>query len=56
MLNTLARARRWTTHAAANLANAEAASDEKARHAHLAITKHFLLLAEEEIRQAKRHC
>ncbi len=54
MPSPLARAARWRAHAAASLANAEAASGEKTRQVHLDIAKHFLSLAEHEINAVKR--
>ena len=52
----LKRAGRFRAHAASSLANAEAASDEATRRAHLAMARHFYALAEQEIsqREAKR--
>ena len=52
----LKRAGRFRAHAATSLANAESASDETTRRAHLAIARHFYSLAEQEIsqREAKR--
>ena len=52
----LKRAGRFRAHAAASLANAEAAGDEATCRAHLTVAKHFYSLAEQEIRQrdAKR--
>jgi len=52
----LKRAARYRAHAVTCLTNAEAASDETTRRAHLAVAKHFYLLAEDEIgqREAKR--
>jgi hypothetical protein len=52
----LKRAGRFRAHAASSLANAEAASDEVTRRAHLAMARHFYALAEQEIsqREAKR--
>ena len=52
----LKRAGRFRAHAASGLANAEAASDEVTRRAHLAMARHFYALAEQEIsqREAKR--
>jgi hypothetical protein len=47
----LKKAARYRAHAAASVANAEAAVDNATRHAHLAIARHFYLLAEEEIGQ-----
>jgi hypothetical protein len=52
----LKKAARYRTHAATSLANAEAAREDATRRAHLAVARHFYLLAEEEIgqREAKR--
>ena len=52
----LKRAGRFRAHAASSLPNAEAASDEVTRRAHLAMARHFYALAEQEIsqREAKR--
>lgn len=52
----LKRAGRFRAHAASSLANAETASDEAARRAHLTMARHFYALAEQEIsqREAKR--
>jgi hypothetical protein len=52
----LKRASRFRAHAAASLANAEAASDVATLRAHLAMARHFYALAEQEIsqREAKR--
>ena len=52
----LKRAGRFRAHAASSLTNAEAASDEATRRAHLTVARHFYALAEQEIsqREAKR--
>src|SRR4029077_5003112 len=47
----LKRAARFRAHAVTCLTSAEAAPDEKTRRAHLAVAKHFYLLAEQEISQ-----
>jgi hypothetical protein len=47
----LKRASRFRAHAANSLANAEAASDEATRSAHLVVARHFCSLAEQEISQ-----
>jgi hypothetical protein len=47
----LKRAARFRAHAVTCLTNAEAAPDEKTRRAHLAVAKHFYLLAGQEISQ-----
>jgi hypothetical protein len=49
MPTPLKRAARYRAHAAASLANAEAAADASARRVHLAIARHFYALAEEAI-------
>jgi hypothetical protein len=49
MPTPLKRAARYRANAIKSLANAEAAADEATRRTHLAITKHFYSLAEEEI-------
>ncbi len=54
MTNPVERAARWRAHAAASLANAEAANDEKTRQVHLDIANHFLSLAEHEITEVKQ--
>ena len=54
MPNPIARATRWRAHAAASLAHAEAAKDEKTRQVHLDIANHFLSLADHEINEVKR--
>ena len=46
MPNFLKQADRFRAHAAASLANAEAAGDAATRRAHLAVARHFYLLAE----------
>jgi hypothetical protein len=51
MPTPLRKAARYRAHAATSLVNAEAAGDDATRRAHLAIAKHFYLLAEEEIGQ-----
>ena len=51
MPTPLKRAARYRAHAAASLANAEAAIDINARNTHLAIARHFYSLAEEAISQ-----
>jgi hypothetical protein len=51
MPTPLKRAARYRAHAAASLANAEAAADANARRTHLAIARHFYSLAEEAIGQ-----
>ena len=51
MPTPLKKAIRYQAHAAACLANAEAAPDEATRHAHLAVAEHFYRLAEEQIGQ-----
>jgi hypothetical protein len=51
MPTPLKRAARYRAHAAASLANAEAAIDISTRNAHLAIARHFYSLAEEAISQ-----
>jgi hypothetical protein len=51
MPTPLKRAARYRAHAAASLANAEAAADASARRTHLAIARHFYSLAEEAIGQ-----
>jgi hypothetical protein len=51
MPTPLKRAARYRAHAAASLANAEAAIDISARKTHLAIARHFCSLAEEAISQ-----
>ena len=51
MPTPLKRAARYRAHAAASLANAEAAIDIGARNTHLAIARHFYSLAEEAISQ-----
>ena len=52
----LKRAGRFRAHATSSLANAEAASDEATRRAHLAMARRFYALAEQEIsqREARR--
>src|SRR5271166_388749 len=45
------QAARYPAHAVTCLSNVEAAPDETTRRAHLAITRHFYLLAEGEIGQ-----
>ena len=49
MSSFLMKAAHYRTYAAASLANAEAAADKTTRDAHLAIARHFYLLAETEI-------
>jgi hypothetical protein len=51
MPTPLKRAARYRAHAAASLANAEAAIDISARNSHLAIARHFYSLAEEAMSQ-----
>jgi hypothetical protein len=51
MPTPLKRAARYRAHAAASLANAEAAADANARRTHLTIARHFYSLAEEAIGQ-----
>ena len=51
MPNFLKRADRFRAHAATSLANAEVAGDAATRRAHLAVARHFYLLAEQEISQ-----
>ena len=52
----LKKVARYRAHAATSLGNAEAARDDATRRAHLAVARHFYLLAEAEIgqREAKR--
>jgi hypothetical protein len=45
----LTKASTYRAYAAASLANAESAIDSNSRDVHLAISKHFYLLAEDEI-------
>ena len=56
MPTPLKRAARYQAHAVTCLTNAEAAPDEVTRRAHLAVARHFYLLAEEQIgrREAQR--
>ena len=49
MSSFLMKAAHYRTYAAASLANAGAAADKTTRDAHLAIARHFYLLAETEI-------
>jgi hypothetical protein len=49
MAPSLMKAAHYGTCAAASLANAEAAADKTTRDVHLAIARHFYLLAEAEI-------
>ena len=51
MPTTLKQAARYRAHAVACLTNAEAAPDEATHRAHLAVARHFYLLAEELIGQ-----
>jgi hypothetical protein len=52
----LTKASAYRAYAAASLANAEAAVDRKSRDVHLAIAKHFYLLAEDEINRVGPKC
>jgi hypothetical protein len=54
--SSLERAAHYCACAAASLANAEAAVDEKTCEAHMAIAKHYYSLADEEIRQLEAWC
>ena len=49
MSPSLMKAAYYRAYAAASLANAEAAADKTTRDVHLAIARHFYLLAETEI-------
>ena len=53
MPTPLKRAARYQAHAVTCLTNAEAAPDEVTRRAHLAVARHFYLLAEEQIVSAE---
>ena len=53
MPTPLKRAARYRAHAAASLANAEAAIEISARNAHLAIARHFYSLAEEALASSR---
>ncbi len=50
----LTKTSHYRAYAAASIANAEAAKEKPVREVHLAIARHFYLLAEDEIGRLER--